>query len=119
MTPISPAWVGGRPSARQPRAMTLVEIALSDRYAEGPQTALLSGVQSLVRLLLEQRRLDDRRGLRTAAFISGYPGSPLAGLDRELLRARSHLDALGVRFEPGVNEELAATAVAGTPLVGA
>ncbi len=90
---------------------------LDDRYADGATSAVLTGVQSLVRLLLVQRRLDAARGLRTGAFISGYPGSPLGGLDRELQRARAHLEPAGVVFDAGVNEELAATAVAGTQLV--
>jgi len=70
-----------------------------------------------VRLLIEQRRLDASRGLNTGVFVSGYPGSPLGGLDREIIRAREHLEPRGVVFEPGVNEELAATAVNGTQLV--
>ena len=77
----------------------------------------MSGIQALVRLLIEQRRLDASRGLNTGVFISGYPGSPLGGLDREIVRAREHLEPHGVVFEPGVNEELAATAVNGTQLV--
>ncbi|MDQ4119779.1 MAG: indolepyruvate ferredoxin oxidoreductase family protein, partial [Actinomycetota bacterium] len=68
---------------------------------------------------LAQRRLDIARGLDTRAFVSGYQGSPLGGLDSELGRARRHLDEAGVVFRPGVNEELAATAVAGTQLLDA
>ena len=63
-------------------------------------------------------RIDAERGLRTAAFVSGYQGSPLGGLDRELARSQEHLDAAGIVFKPGLNEELAATAVAGTQLIG-
>jgi indolepyruvate ferredoxin oxidoreductase len=95
----------------------LLDLQLDDRYTSDTGRALMSGTQALVRLLIEQRRLDDARGLNTGAFVSGYPGSPLGGLDREIVRARGHLEPLGVVFEPGVNEELAATAVAGTQLV--
>jgi indolepyruvate ferredoxin oxidoreductase len=91
---------------------------LDDRYSAERGPALMSGIQALVRLLIEQRRLDASRGLNTGVFVSGYPGSPLGGLDREIIRARQHLEPRGVVFEPGVNEELAATAVNGTQLVG-
>jgi indolepyruvate ferredoxin oxidoreductase len=90
---------------------------LDDRYNAQRGRALMSGIQALVRLLIEQRRLDASRGLNTGVFVSGYPGSPLGGLDREIVRAREHLNPHGVVFEPGVNEELAATAVNGTQLV--
>jgi indolepyruvate ferredoxin oxidoreductase len=71
-----------------------------------------------VRSTLDQRRLDERRGLDTRLFVSGYQGSPLGGVDREMHRARRHADPLGIVFRPGLNEELAATAVAGTQLLG-
>jgi indolepyruvate ferredoxin oxidoreductase len=90
---------------------------LDDRYVAQSGHALMSGIQAIVRLLIEQRRLDSTRGLNTGVFVSGYPGSPLGGLDREIIRAREHLEPHGVVFEPGVNEELAATAVNGTQLV--
>ena len=79
---------------------------------------LISGIQALARLVMDVRRVDRARGLRTGAFVSGYQGSPLGGLDRELARNAQRLDALGVVFRPGLNEELAATAVAGTQLIG-
>jgi indolepyruvate ferredoxin oxidoreductase len=90
---------------------------LDDRYTAVSGQVLLGGIQALVRLMIEQRRLDAARGLNTGMYVSGYPGSPLGGLDKEIARARAHLQPLGVEFEPGVNEELAATAVAGTQLV--
>jgi indolepyruvate ferredoxin oxidoreductase len=93
-------------------------VTLADRYAASDGEVLLSGIQALVRLTLEQRRLDRRRGLDTAVFVSGYQGSPLGGLDRELLRVADLLEPAGVVFRPGLNEELAATAVAGTQLLG-
>jgi indolepyruvate ferredoxin oxidoreductase len=90
---------------------------LDDRYTKRDGMALLGGIHAIVRLLLEQRWLDAERGLRTGMFISGYPGSPLGGVDRELARAADHLGPAGVVFRPGVNEELAATAVAGSQLI--
>lgn len=92
-------------------------VSLDDRYVAAEGRALLTGVQALVRLTLAQRRLDIARGLDTRAFVSGYQGSPLGSLDNEMRRARRHLDEAGVVFRPGVNEELAATAVAGTQLL--
>ena len=91
---------------------------LDDMYGEDGGRTLISGIQAIVRLVLDQRRLDVLRGFRTAAFVSGYEGSPLAGLDLELGRVRQRLDDAGVVFTPAVNEELAATAVGGTQLVG-
>ncbi|MFR9802204.1 indolepyruvate ferredoxin oxidoreductase family protein [Pseudonocardia sp. RS010] len=93
-------------------------VTLDDRYAGDRGRVLLTGIQALVRLTLEQRRLDTDRGLDTRVFVSGYQGSPLGGLDSEMLRSRRFLDPAGVVFQPGVNEELAATAVAGTQLLG-
>ncbi len=101
-----------------PAPLAPPEVSLEDRYTQPEGTALVSGVQALVRVTLDQMRLDRGRGLRTAAFVSGYQGSPLGGLDLELGRAQEHLDAAGVVFKPGLNEELAATAVAGTQLLG-
>ena len=93
-------------------------VTLDDKYEARTGRVLISGIESLVRLVLEQRRLDEARGLDTAAFVSGYEGSPLGGLDLELHRATRHLERLGVVFRPGLNEELAATAAAGTQLLG-
>ncbi len=93
------------------------EVTLTDRYAATEGEVFLTGIQALVRLLIDQRRLDRRRGLDTGMFVSGYQGSPLAGLDRELHAAAVQLDPAGIVFRPGLNEELAATAVAGTQLL--
>src|ERR1700757_4747851 len=76
----------------------------------------MTGVQALARLPLNVRRTDRAHGLETAVFISGYEGSPLGGYDLELQRNGRVLDAHDVVFRPGVNEELAATAVQGTQL---
>jgi indolepyruvate ferredoxin oxidoreductase len=78
--------------------------------------ALLTGTQTLIRLLIEQKAADAGAGSRTAGFISGYRGSPLGGLDLQILRRRDALQAANIRFEPGINEELAATAVSGAQL---
>jgi indolepyruvate ferredoxin oxidoreductase len=91
-------------------------IRLEDRYTQADGEVFLSGIQALVRMLLDQHRADTAAGLRTAIFASGYPGSPLGGFDREL----ESLGAIGAEHElvhrPGVNEELAATAVWGSQL---
>ncbi|MBV9251119.1 MAG: indolepyruvate ferredoxin oxidoreductase family protein, partial [Acetobacteraceae bacterium] len=87
---------------------------LESRYVDLDQPVLLTGIQALVRLLLEQSRLDCAAGLNTGGFVSGYRGSPLGGLDQELWRREKLLTAHGVRFEPGVNEDLAATMLFGT-----
>jgi indolepyruvate ferredoxin oxidoreductase len=89
-------------------------VTLEERYALERGTVFLSGIQALVRLPLEQRRRDARTGLNTAGFVSGYRGSPLGGYDLALWQAKAALTAAQVRFEPGLNEELAATAVWGT-----
>ncbi len=78
----------------------------------------LSGTQALVRLALEQSRLDRVRGWNTAGFISGYRGSPLGGVDQTLWAAQALLDAHDIRFLPAINEELGATAVVGAQRAG-
>ncbi|MEO1311998.1 MAG: indolepyruvate ferredoxin oxidoreductase family protein, partial [Pseudomonadota bacterium] len=87
---------------------------LADRYRKDEGRVFLTGVQALVRLPLLQARLDRAAGLETAGFISGYRGSPLGGYDLELGRAKRHLAEYDITFEPGLNEDLAATAVWGT-----
>jgi len=87
---------------------------LEDKYVLERGRVYLTGVQALVRLALLQAGRDRAAGLNTAGFVSGYRGSPLGALDRALVEAAPHLAARDVRFQPGVNEELAATAVWGT-----
>ena len=89
---------------------------IRDRYVLRDGTVPMTGVQALVRLVFDLRRADQRAGRRTAGFISGYEGSPLGGYDLELHRQQALLDELDIVFRPGVNEELAATAVQGTQL---
>ena len=89
-------------------------IHLSDKYALERGKVYLTGIQALVRLPMDRIRLDRAGGLKTAGFISGYRGSPLAGYDQQLIAAAADLAAHDIRFTPGVNEELAATAVWGS-----
>jgi indolepyruvate ferredoxin oxidoreductase len=89
---------------------------LGDRFRVDSPPTLLTGVQAIARLLVEHRALDRRRGLRTASFVSGYQGSPLGGLDRMLADMKDVLDGNDIRFVPGLNEELAATAVWGSQI---
>ncbi|HEY1920937.1 MAG TPA: indolepyruvate ferredoxin oxidoreductase family protein [Streptosporangiaceae bacterium] len=99
--------------------MSLTQEVMSpaeERYRSAGGRVYLTGVQALVRVLVNQRRLDTRDGRDTAAFVSGYEGSPLAGFDLELGRQAKLLAELGIVHRPGVNEELAATAVEGSQL---
>lgn len=101
--------------------MTLAETApvdfeLSSRYRAGAGPVLLTGVQAIARMLVEQHAADARAGRTTAAFVSGYQGSPLGGLDQTLARATELQENAGLTLVPGVNEELAATAVWGSQL---
>lgn len=89
----------------------------ADRYAPDAKRVLLTGIQALVRLPLDQHRADTARGLSTATFISGYEGSPIGGYDLQLQRLGPLLDEHAVRFVPGVNEELAATSIWGTQTI--
>jgi len=90
---------------------------LDDRYTRAHGQVFLTGTQALVRLLLLQRDRDQRAGLNSAGFVSGYRGSPLGGLDMALWQARPHLDRRAITFVPGVNEDLGATAVMGSQRV--
>ena len=94
--------------------MQLRQIArLDDWYRFESGTLFITGLQALVRLLLAQSHSDKLAGLHTAGFVSGYRGSPLGGFDRELWRAQKQLDAAHIRFQPGLNEDLAATSIWG------
>ena len=91
----------------------LRSISLAEKYDLAERRIFVSGPQAIVRLLLMQREFDRRAGLSTAGFVSGYRGSPLGGLDLNILRAKKVLEAKDIFFQPGLNEDLAATAVWG------
>jgi indolepyruvate ferredoxin oxidoreductase len=96
----------------------LESVTLDDKYALDHGRAFMSGIQALVRLPMLQRVRDARLGKNTAGFISGYRGSPLGGYDQALQKAKKYLAAHNIVFQPGVNEELAATALWGTQQLG-
>ncbi|CAN0627996.1 indolepyruvate ferredoxin oxidoreductase [Burkholderia multivorans] len=95
----------------------LAAASLDDKYTLEKGRVYLSGTQALVRLPMLQKARDQADGLNTAGFISGYRGSPLGGLDQALWKAKTHLAASDVVFQPGINEDLAATAVWGSQQV--
>lgn len=90
------------------------DVSLDDKYALDIDRAYMTGIEALVRLPMLQHQRDQQRGLNTAAFVSGYRGSPLGGVDQAFWKARRWLAPHNVHFQPGVNEELAATAVWGS-----
>ncbi|HEY3189811.1 MAG TPA: hypothetical protein VGJ70_20140, partial [Solirubrobacteraceae bacterium] len=102
---------------RAPVKLSRPETTLRDKYVLEQGTVFLTGIQALVRVLLDQHRADVRRGLNTATFVSGYQGSPLGGFDKEVMGLRELAGEHAIRFTPGLNEELAATAVYGSQLV--
>jgi len=89
-------------------------VSLDDKYTLEKGRVYISGTQALVRLPMLQKARDRKAGLNTAGFVSGYRGSPLGALDQSLWKAKRHLQANDIVFQPGVNEDLAATAVWGT-----
>jgi indolepyruvate ferredoxin oxidoreductase len=97
---------------------SLESISLDDKYALDHGPAFMSGVQALVKLPMLQRQRDLALGKNTAGFVSGYRGSPLGGYDQALAKAEQYLKAHHIVFQPGVNEELAATALWGTQQLG-
>ena len=91
-----------------------LDYTLEHKYTRTQGRIYLSGVQALVRLPLMQQMRDRAAGMNTAGFISGYRGSPLGGFDLELWKAKKHLKASNIEFQPGLNEDLGATMVWGT-----
>jgi indolepyruvate ferredoxin oxidoreductase len=96
------------------KPVQLKDVTLEDKYDLAAEQVFLSGTQAIVRLLLMQQERDRRAGIDTAGFVSGYRGSPLGGLDQQMFKASRQLNAHQIRFEPGLNEDLAATACWGT-----
>jgi len=96
----------------------LETVTLDDKYSLNTGHAFMSGVQALVKLPMLQRQRDALQGKNTAGFISGYRGSPLGSYDQSLWKAKAYLQAQNIVFQPGVNEELAATALWGTQQLG-
>jgi indolepyruvate ferredoxin oxidoreductase len=92
------------------------DFSLSDALTRERGRLYMSGIQALVRLPIMQRRFDRARGLNTAGLISGYRGSPLGGYDLELWRCAEQLTANDILFQPGLNEDLAATAIWGSQM---
>jgi len=94
--------------------MPLLPVSLDDKYDLGKSRVFVSGFQALVRLCLMQKERDRRAGLNTAGYVTGYRGSPLGTLDLQFMRAEARLKANDILFHSGTNEDLAATALAGS-----
>ena len=105
-------------SNARPASLADKAAALDDRYTRQTGRVYLTGTQALIRLPMLQRERDLAAGLNTAGFISGYRGSPLGNLDLGLWKAKEHLASHHVTFQPGINEDMAATAVWGSQQVG-
>src|SRR5687768_13434170 len=96
----------------------LAAASLDDKYTLERGRVFMTGTQALIRLMMRQRERDRRAGVNTGGVMSGYRGSPVGGLDQALWRAKQHLQSHHIKFQPGVNEDLAATAIWGTQQVG-
>src|SRR5690606_9386676 len=95
----------------------LPSVRLDDKFTLQSGRAWMTGIQALVRLPMMQKMRDEAAGLNTAGFVTGYRGSPLGNVDQEFWKAKKFLEPLDIRFQPGLNEDLAATAVWGTQQV--
>jgi len=100
-----------------PLRRALAQVTLEDKWTLERGRVYMSGTQALLRLAMLQRRRDELAGRNTAGFITGYRGSPLGSVDQTAWRAKKHLERHHVRFQPGLNEDLAATSVWGTQQV--
>ncbi|MDA8869958.1 indolepyruvate ferredoxin oxidoreductase family protein [Rhizobiaceae bacterium] len=92
----------------------LAVVDLADKYDLDKDHVFITGTQAVVRLVLMQKARDEAAGLNTAGYVSGYRGSPIGGLDMAMWKEQSHLKSRDIVFEPGLNEDLAATALWGT-----
>jgi indolepyruvate ferredoxin oxidoreductase len=97
--------------------LLLDDISLDDKYSLERGRVFMTGIQALIRLPMLQRQHDLQAGLNTAGYVTGYRGSPLGTVDQTAAKAKKYLDAAHVKFHPGMNEDLAATAVWGTQQV--
>ena len=93
--------------------MTVQNISLNDRFDLEKSPVLLNGTQALVRMMMMQGARDRAAGLNTAGYVTGYRGSPLGAVDLQMSKAEKVLSAYNVKFQPGLNEDLAATALWG------
>src|SRR4051794_27903504 len=89
------------------------QVSLDDKYDLTKERVFISGPQVFVRLTLMQKAMDERAGLNTAGYVSGYRGSPVGGVDQAFERAAAKLEPRNIKFHPGLNEDLAATALWG------
>src|SRR4029450_12454945 len=94
--------------------MALRPVSLDDKYDLAKTPVFVTGYQALIRLCLMQRERDRRAGLSTAGYVTGYRVSPLGGLDQQFMRAARQLVAADIKFQSGLNEDLAATALWGS-----
>src|ERR1700730_15412456 len=94
--------------------MALNHVTLEDKYDLGKSCIFVTGLQALVRLCMMQKERDRRLGLNTAGYVTGYRGSPLGTLDQQFIRAQRSLDQYDIRFQAGINEDIAATALWGS-----
>jgi indolepyruvate ferredoxin oxidoreductase len=97
-----------------PASNALQQVSLDDKYDLTKRHIFITGTQAIIRMMLMQHERDRLAGLNTAGFISGYRGSPLGALDQQVAKARKALEPASIVFQPGINEELAATACWGT-----
>ncbi|NNE78697.1 MAG: indolepyruvate ferredoxin oxidoreductase family protein, partial [Silicimonas sp.] len=94
--------------------MSTREVTLHDKFDLTKERVLMNGTQALVRLMLMQSARDKAAGLNTGGYVTGYRGSPLGAVDLQMQEAARELEDAGVLFQPGLNEDLAATAIWGT-----
>ncbi len=102
------------PTDNQSNDIELEDVKLGDKYDLSKSTVFLSGTQAIIRLTLMQKARDKAAGLNTAGYVTGYRGSPVGGLDQQFARAQKVIADYDVKFEPGLNEDLAATAIWGS-----